>query len=85
MPIIDINGKKVHVSDDDHSAHVAAEYLKKNQDNAKAFFEMAHHDHANGVAHFEIPHSGAHPDISHHFSIVHQGDGTYSLQRRHGY
>jgi hypothetical protein len=83
MPIIDIHGRKVHIEEDSHSGHVAAEFLAKHPDNAQAFFDETHRDKTNGVAHFEIPHSTEHPDISHKFTLIHNGDGTYNLRKQH--
>jgi hypothetical protein len=85
MSTINIDGKTVHVQEDSDSAKVAAEFLTKNPDNAKAFFDEAHRDHINNMAHFELPHTGDHPDISHHFTLIHNGDGTYNLRKRTGY
>jgi len=85
MPIIEIHGKQVHVEEGSESAKFAAEYLKKTPDNANAFFEMAHHDHTNGVAHFELPHTGENSALSHHFTLTHNGDGTYGLRTRTGF
>jgi len=39
MPIVNINGKQVHIEEGSESAKVAAEYLTKNPDNAKALFD----------------------------------------------
>lgn len=86
MPIIDIHGKKVNVEEDSHSAHVAAEFLKKNSDNAKAFFDETHRaDNVNHIAHFEIPHTNEHTDISHKFTLIKNSDGTYDLRKQHHY
>ena len=85
MPIININGKQVHIDDDSHSAHVAAEFLSEHPDNANAFFDEAKRDLVNGVAHFELPHTAEHTDISHHFTLIHHTDGTYDLRKRIGY
>ena len=87
MPIIEIEGKKVHVEDGSESAKVAAEYLNKNPDNAKALFDEAHRNHSTGIAHYEIPnmHSDKDLGITHHVTMIHNGDGTYTLQKRHGY
>lgn len=88
MPIIDLLGKKVHIEEGSHSARVAAEYLEKNHDNAKALFDEAHkNSFAGGVAHYEIPnmHSSKDLGITHHITMIHNGDGSYTLQKRHGY
>ena len=87
MPIVTIDGKQVHVEEGSESAKVAAEYLTKNPDNAKALFEEAHHNHVTGVAHYQIPnmHRSEDSAITHHITMIHNGDGTYTLQKRHGY
>lgn len=87
MPIIDLLGKKVHVEEGSHSAQVAADYLAKNPDNAKALMDEAHRNHATGVAHYVVPnmHTGQDSSITHHITMIHNGDGTYTLQKRHGY
>jgi len=85
MPIIDLLGKQVHIEEDSHSAHVAADFLSQHADNAHAFFEEADRNRTTGVAHFEIPHSSEHVDISHHFTLINNGDGTYKLRTRTGY
>jgi hypothetical protein len=87
MPIVNINGKQVHVEEGSESAKVAAEYLSKNPDNANALFEEAHHNHLTGVAHYQIPnmHTSEDAAITHHVTMIHNGDGTYTLQKRHGY
>jgi len=88
MPIVNIAGKQVHV-EDGSSAKAAAEYLGKpeNADNAKALFDEAHRNHSTGIAHYEIPnmHSDKDLGIAHHVTMIHNGDGTYTLQKRHGY
>jgi hypothetical protein len=87
MPIVNINGKQVHIEEGSESAKVAAEYLTKNPDNAKALFDEAHRNHTTGVAHYVIPnmHTGEDNVITHHITMIHNGDGTYTLQKRHGY
>jgi hypothetical protein len=85
MQTVDIHGTAVHIDPDSDSAKVAAEFLTKNPDEAKAFFEEARRDLTNGVAHFEIPHTSEHTDISHHFTLIHNSDGTFNLRRRTGY
>ncbi|HEV7424407.1 MAG TPA: hypothetical protein VGO21_04430 [Candidatus Paceibacterota bacterium] len=85
MSILKINGKDVHVDDNDFSAQHAAKYLEKNSDNARNFFDAAHHDHTTNSAHFEIPHAAGY-NGSHHFTVIHNtNDGTYTLRRRTGY
>lgn len=85
MQPIDIHGMKVHV-EDDHSAKLAAEFLKKNPDAAQAYFHEAKRiDGDAGIAHFETPHDGEHHGASHHFTLVHTGSGEYELRRRTGY
>jgi hypothetical protein len=87
MPIVEIDGKKVHVEEGSESAKVAAEYLSKNPDNARALFDEAHRNHSTGIAHWELPnmHSDKDLGIAHHVTMIHNGDGTYTLQKRHGY
>jgi len=84
MPIIDIHGKKVHIEEDSHSVKHAAQYLTDHADNARAFFDEAHRNITSGVAHFEIPGVGGY-NGSHHFTMLHNGDGTYTLRKRTGY
>lgn len=82
---MEIKGKEVRLEQGSHSVEIAAEYLNKHPDMAEAFFDEAKHDLTNGVAHFETPHDGEHPDVSHHFTLVHHGDGSYELRKRTGY
>ncbi len=89
MPIIDIHGHKVHVDHDSHSANFAAEYFKKNPDNARAIFAEAKiNSLRNGTgAHYEVPKSHTTEDrgVIHHVSVIHNSDGTYTLQKRHSH
>jgi hypothetical protein len=81
MPIVEIHGKKVHVEEGSHSALHALKYLQHNVDNAKAIFEAAHHDHINGVSHFETNNpAGYHGSTK--FTLVHTGNGEYTLRKK---
>jgi hypothetical protein len=85
MQTINIHGKTVKIDEDSHSSEIAAQYLSKNPNEARAFFDEAHRDHVNGVAHFELPHTTEHINTGHHFTLIHNGDGTYNLRKRTGY
>lgn len=83
---MDIHGFKVQIDPESDSAKYGAEYLSKlSADEAEVFFEAAKRDLVNGVSHFETPHDGEHHDVSHHLTLIHNGDGTYLLRRRIGY
>jgi hypothetical protein len=83
---IDIHGMKVKVDGESDSAQYGAHYLGNLQsDEAKAFFDEAKRDHNNGLAHFEVPHTGENAALTHHFTLVHNNDGTYNLRKRNGY
>ena len=84
MATIDINGEQVHIEGDDDSVKDAIKYLEEKKDNATAYFLAAHQNHDTGVAHFEIPNVGGY-NGSHHFTLIHNNDGSYELRRRHGY
>lgn len=81
MPIVKINGKEVHIKEG-HSVDHAVKYLEANPDNAKAFFEDAHHNHTTGVAHFET-HRPAGYTGSTKFTIIHTGHDQYALRKEH--
>lgn len=81
MPFIEIQGKKVHIEEGSHSAEHAVEFLTKNHEDAKAFFEAAHHDHVNGVAHFETNRPAGYTGST-EFTLIHNGDGTYNLRKK---
>ncbi len=82
MPIVNIHGKQVHIPGDSDSAKHAVRFLEEHPDDAKAFFEAAHHDHVNGVAHFETNRpAGYHGSTD--FTIIHDKDkGTYELHKK---
>jgi hypothetical protein len=81
MPIIDINGKKVHVPGDSRSAEHAVGFLKDHPDDAKAFLEAAHHDHINGIAHFETNRPSGYTGST-EFTIIHTGHDEYELRKK---
>jgi hypothetical protein len=81
MPIIEIHGKKVHIPDGSNSAKHAVGFLKEHPDDAKAFFEAAHHDHINGVAHFETNRPSGY-NGSTDFTIIHTGHDEYALRKK---
>jgi hypothetical protein len=89
MPIIDIHGKQVHIDDDAHSAHFAAKYLLDNKDNAEDLFKAANAAYRNNEtgAHFTVPKAHSNEDLGviHHVTMIEHSDGTYTLQKRHGY
>jgi hypothetical protein len=88
MPIVNIAGKQVHIEEGSESAKVAAQYLSKNPDNAKALFDEAKMNYSTGgVAHYQVPnmHTSEDSGITHHITVIHHDDGTYTLQKRHGY
>ena len=87
MPIINIAGKQVHVEEGSESAEYAAKYLSKNPDNAKGIFAEAELNHEDHTSHYEVPnmHNSEDRSIAHHVTMIHNSDGTYTLQKRHGY
>ena len=82
MPIVEIHGKKVHVPEGSDSARHAVDYLNRYPDNAEDIFAAAHHDHINGVSHFQTNRpSGYHGSTD--FTIIHNtNDGTYQLRKK---
>jgi hypothetical protein len=82
MPIIEIHGKQVHVPEGSNSAKHAVNFLNEHPNDAKAFFEAAHHDHVNGVAHFDTNRpAGYHGSTD--FTIIHnKNDGSYELRKK---
>jgi hypothetical protein len=81
MPIVEIHGKQVHIPEGSDSAKHAVQFLTDHPDDAKAFFEAAHHDHVNGITHFETNRpAGYHGSTD--FTIIHNGDGKYELRKK---
>ena len=86
MPIIDIHGKKVHIPEDSHSAKFAADFLARNPENAKAFFDEAKLNsisgNKDGRMHFKIDHRpvGYHGEDD--FTLVHVGHDEYKLHKK---
>jgi len=81
MPIVNIAGKQVTIPEGSDSALHAVKFLNDYKDDAKDIFEHAHHDHVNGVAHFETNH----PEDYHgstKFTLIHTGDDKYELRKR---
>jgi seryl-tRNA(Sec) selenium transferase len=89
MSIVEIHGKKVHIEDNSHSAHFAAKYLTENKDNADDLFKAANAAYRNNEtgAHFTVPqaHTSEDQGVIHHVTMIEHSDGTYTLQKRHGY
>jgi hypothetical protein len=81
MPIIEIQGKKVHIEEGSNSAEHAVDFLNKHPDDAKAFFEASHHDHVNGVAHFDTNRPAGY-NGSTEFTIIHTGHDEYELRKK---
>jgi hypothetical protein len=81
MPIVDINGKQVHIEEGSNSAKHAVDFLTKHPNDAKAFLEAAHHDHVNGVAHFETNRPAGY-NGSTEFTIIHTGNDKYELRKK---
>jgi len=81
MPIVNIQGKQVTIPEGSDSAKHAVDYLTKYPDNAKEVFAAAHHDHLNGIAHFETNRpAGYHGSTD--FTLIHSGDGKYELRKK---
>ena len=86
METIDVHGMQVKIESGSESAKYGASYLNKlSGDEAKVFFEAAKRDLVSGVSHFETPHDGEHNNISHHLTLIHNDDGSYTLRKRTGY
>lgn len=81
MPIVEIHGKQVHVEEGSHSAQHAVDFLTKHPDDAKAFFDEAHHNHETGVAHFSTSRPAGY-NGSTDFTLIHTGDGKYELRKK---
>ena len=82
MPIVDIHGKKVHISENSDSAEFAVNYLKEYPDNAEDIFQAARHDRINGVTHFETHRPGGYHGST-EFTLIHdKNDGTYQLRKK---
>ena len=81
MPIVNIDGKEVHFEEGSDSAKHAVKFLTEHPNDAKAFLEAAHHDHINGVAHFETNRPGGYTGST-NFTLIHTGDGKYELRKK---
>jgi len=81
MPIVEIHGKQVHIPEGSDSAKHAVQFLNDHPADAKAFFDETHHDHVNGLAHFETNRpAGYHGSTE--FTLIHSGDGKYELRKK---
>jgi len=86
METIDIHGEKVKIEHGSESAKYGTEYLNElSKDEAEVFFDAAKRNTTSNSSHFETPHNGEHNNISHHLTLVHNDDGTYTLRKRTGY
>ena len=81
MPIVNIQGKQVTIPEGSDSALHAVKYLTDYPDNAQEAFAKAHHDHLNGIAHFETNRpAGYHGSTE--FTLIHTGDNKYELRKK---
>ncbi len=86
MPIIDIHGMKVKIPEGSHSAEFGAEFLKRNPENAKAFFDEAKRNsiegNKDGRMHFKVDHRpvGYHGEDD--FTLIHTGHDEYELHKK---
>jgi len=81
MPIVNIDGKQVHYEEDSDSAKHAVNFLMEHPDDAKAFLEAAHHDHINGVTHFETNRPGGYTGST-NFTLIHTRNEKYKLRKK---
>ena len=81
MPIVNIQGKQVMVPEGSDSAQHAVKFLNEHPDDAKAFLEMAHHNHVDGIAHFETNRPAGYQGST-DFTLIHSGDGKYELRKK---
>ena len=85
METIDVHGMKEHIEGESDSAKYGAHYLSKlGSDEAKIFFDAARRNTSEGTSHFETPHD-EHSYITHHLTLAHNDDGTFTLRKRAGY
>jgi len=81
MPNVTIQGKQVTIPEDSDSAKHAVKFLTDHPDDAKAFLEAAHHNHTDGVTHFEINRPAGYLGST-NFTLIHTGDGKYELRKK---
>jgi hypothetical protein len=81
MPIVNINGKQVTIPEGSDSAQHAVKFLTEHPDDAKAFLEAAHHDHVNGITHFETNRPAGYQGST-EFTLIHTGDDKYELRKK---
>lgn len=81
MSLITIGDKQVHIDEGSDSAKHAVNFLSEHPDDAKAFFEAAHHNHVDGVTHFETNRPSGYQGST-NFTLIHNGDGTYNLRKK---